>query len=136
MNIIVTPIQWISMAFVALVLLLCYAIVPYVGAGALMCIDNAAFGLRWLGFSTPMAEWTFIGAVVGGLIALNRSFRRIGMPDKTKVIVASGAGILICLYVMSVLYTQTMRPVYRTPQTPAATPQSRQTITIPLYAGY
>lgn len=113
-----SPIQMIGMGVVAVVLLLCYAIVPYVGGGLLICIDNAAYGLRWLGISTPIAEWSVIGAVVGGLIALNRAFRQFGMPGKTKLIVICGSGCLVCLYVMSFIYTQTMRPVYQAAPAP------------------
>jgi hypothetical protein len=118
MNIIINPLQWIGVLVVIVVLLLCYAIVPYAGGGLLICIDNAAFGLRWFGLSTPIAEWSVIGAVVGGLIALSRAFIRFGMADKTKLIVFWGIGCLVCLYVMSLIYTQTMSPVYQVQHAP------------------
>jgi hypothetical protein len=120
LNNLLTPIQVISMGVVAGVLLLCYAIVPYVGGGFLMGIDNAAFGLRWLGISTPIAEWSVIGAIVGGLIALSRTFRRYGMPGHLKTIVICGGACLAFLYVISFIYSQTMKPVLRTPRATVA----------------
>ena len=107
------PIQLVGMFVVGVVLLICYGILPYVGAGILMSVDYAAFGFRWLGIGNPVVSCAILGGVIGALICLQLALRRQGITGQLRKIAVFGAGFMVSLYVLSLLFCHIMPPTYQ-----------------------
>ncbi len=115
--------RFLGIGFVALAMVLCYSALPFIGGMILIVFDYAAFGFRWFGIRDPAEAWIPLGAIGGALVGLSMVLRRVGKLGSSYKVAIWGASGFAALYVLSFLYSQTMKPVKTLPaaaQAPAA----------------
>ena len=109
----------LNVIIVSVVVISCYSITPYIGAGLLNCIDDVLFGLRWLDVHSPIPAALLLGALIGAAVGYGHSLSGSGKPRARRIAIGGVLGVALLLALGGFAYRCVMPPTRPIPA-PAA----------------
>lgn len=105
-----SPFARLNLIIVSAVLISCTEATPYIGAFVMNVLDGILFGLRWLGFSSPIACAAVYGALIGACIGAAYTLRKLKRFSAIRPLIAFVVLLTVTLAAAGGLYRVTMKP--------------------------